>query len=426
MNRSPFPLFLLFCLVFAPAWGQQALTFQQCVTEASAHNLDLLAAVATVKADEAGHLASLGQFFPQITFNANIGQSGYGGLTDALNGGPGSSSPNSNLSLNATQDIFSGFKDFAAVDQANAQLDLARAQLTQAKAQLSHDLKVDFYTLLYTQQEITLLEDIVKRDQANQDLVQMNFDGGTDNKGSLMQVQAATQQDQYTVEQAKRALRVAQRNLDQVLGRNPMDDVVVQGDFEIPSTPGSAPNFVELTNLTPAHLEALAQLHLSEAGYVTARSVFLPTLSANAQLARSGWNTGGNDPSWSAGLELSFPLFTGGKDIFNLQSAEETKKGSRDALQSTDLKTESSLEGAYASYMDSLDEMKVQQFQVQAAQTQEEIGKAEYLNGLLIFQNWNLLETALTNQQKTELSDSLNIKTTEANWELTEGKGVIP
>jgi outer membrane protein TolC len=423
MNRILFTLTLLCCFVSGAVRAQEVLTFQQCVTEAAAHNLDLRVAEQTVKADEANHMASIGQFFPQITFDARIGQSGSGGLNDALDG---PTSQNSSLSLTATQDIFSGFKDFAAVDQANSQLDLARAQLTQAKAQLSHDLIVDFYTLLYTQQEITLLEDIVKRDQANQDLVQMNFDGGTDNKGSLMQVQAATQQDQYTVEQAKRALRVAQRNLDQVLGRNPMEDNQVQGDFDIPSSADSTPNFVELTNLTPAHLEAVAQLQLSESGYVSARSVFLPTLSANAQLSRSGWNTGGNDPSWSAGLELSLPLFTGGKDFFNLQSAEETKKGSQDTLESTDLKTESSLESAYASYMDSLDEMKVQEFQVQAAKTQEEIGKAEYLNGLLIFQNWNLLETALTNQQKTELSDSLNIKTMEANWELTEGKGVMP
>jgi outer membrane protein TolC len=424
MNRTNPMLFCLLCLVTAPALAQQALTFGQCVTEAEAHNLDLLAATQTVKADEDSHVASLGQFFPQITFNASIGRSGPGGLNDAFNNPD--YGQNSSLALNATQDIFSGFKDIASVDQANAQLDLARAQLTQAKSQLSHDLKVDFYTLLYTQQEIALLEDIVKRDQANQDLVQMNFQGGTDNKGSLMQAQAATAQDQFTVEQAQRALRVAQRNLDQVLGRNPMEDVVVQGDFDPPSLPDTPPSFVQLTNLTPAHLEAVAQLHLSESGYVTARSVFLPTLSANASLSRNGLNFDENQPEWSAGLELSLPLFTGGKDLFNLKSAEETKLGTQDALQSTDLKTESSLESAYASFEDALDEMQVQVKQVQAAQAQEEIGKAEYLNGLLIFQNWNLLETALTNQEKTELSDSLSIKTMEANWELTQGKGVIP
>ena len=49
----------------------------------------------------------------------------------------------------------------------------------------------------------------------------MNFDGGTDNKGSLLQAQAATAQDQFFVAQAQRALRVAQSQLDQVLGRQP-------------------------------------------------------------------------------------------------------------------------------------------------------------------------------------------------------------
>ncbi len=407
-----------------PTLAQESLTFQQCVSEAETQNLDLQAAEQSVKAQEASHMASLGQFFPQITFNASINRSGPGGLNDAIN------SPlygqNSSLSLNASQDIFSGFRDFAAVDEANAQLDLARAQLIQAKAQLSHDLKTDFYTLLYTQQEITLLNDIVKRDQANEDLVRMNFEGGTDNKGSLLQAEAATAQDQFAVQETQRALRVAQKNLDQVLGRNPMEDVTVQGDFDVPPLPDSNPNFVELTNLTPSHLEALAQLHLSESGYVTARGAFLPTLSANASLSRGGWNFDESQPGWSAGLVLSMPLFTGGKDLFTLKGAEETKKGSQDALESSDLKTESSLESAYASYVDSLEEIQVQGLQVQAAQTQEEIGKAEYLNGLLIFQNWNQLETALTNQQKTKLSDSLNIKTMEANWELTQGKGVIP
>ncbi|HTC21070.1 MAG TPA: TolC family protein, partial [bacterium] len=95
-------------------------------------------------------------------------------------------------------------------------------------------------------------------------------------------------------------------------------------------------------------------------------------------------------------------------------------------LQSTDLKTEILVESYWASYVNAVDQIKVQDFQVKAAQVQEEIGKTEYLNGLLIFVNWNQLETALTNQQKTELSDLLNAKNTEAAWELDQGKGEIP
>jgi outer membrane protein len=406
------------------AFAQDALTWDQALKEAVQNNRDLKAAVQTVKAQEDAHQASLGQFFPQISLNASFDRSGLGGLNDAFNSP--FYSQGANISLNAQQDIFSGLRDIASVDATNAQLDSDRAALIQEKSQISHDLKSAFYQLLFSQQQIDLLQQILTRDKANQDLVQMNFDGGTDNKGSLLQAQAAVAQDQFSVDQAQRALRVAQRQLDQVLGRSPMTDIAVTGDFDIPTLPDATPDFLNLTLLTPAHREAIAQLGLADSQYVTARGDFLPTLSANASLGRSGWNFGETQPSWSAGLELSMPVFTGGKNLFTFKSAEESKQGVEDELQSSDMKTEEGLENAYASYQDAVDEIKVQQFQVQAAQTQEEIAKAEYLDGLLIFQNWNQIESALTNQQKLQLSDMLTIKTAEANWELAEGKGEIP
>lgn len=403
--------------------AQTPLAWDDCVKEAASHNRDLLAAQQSVKAAEDSHLASLGQFLPQIAFKAGINRSGYGGVNDAWN------SPlygqNANLSLSASQDLFS-LKDFASVDQANAQLDLARAQLAQAKAQLSHDLKIDFYQLLYSQKQIDLLKSIVDRQKANMDLVEMNYKGGTDNKGSFLQAQAAYQQAVFEFDQAKRNLRVSQKQLDQVLGRSPMADVEVQGDFQPPSLPDGLPDFAALTLQTPAHRQALAQLRQSESQYVSAQGAFLPTLSANASLFQQGYNFGDTQPGWQAGLSLSFPLFTGGQDFFTLQGAGESKTGSEEALKSTDLKTESSLESAYASYADAAEQIQVLQSQLTAAQTQEEIAKAEYLNGLMIFVNWNQIENALTNQQKAELAGLLNEKAQEANWELTQGKGVIP
>lgn len=399
-----------------------ALTWENCVKEATAHNRDLLTAEQTLKATEDTKTATLGQFFPQVSFSANTSRSGSGGFNDAFS--PPDSpylGQSAGYSFKASQDIFSGFTDFASVDQANANLDNARAELTQAKSQLSHDLKSAFYTLLFSQQQIDLLKSIRDRDKANADLVQMNYSGGTDNKGSLMQAQASVTQDGFSIEQATLSLRVAQRQLDQVLGRNPMEDVVVQGNFDAPTLPDQLPDFVALTNQTPAHWEAVAQLHIAESQYVTARGAFFPTISANASLGQQNAPLG-----WSAGLELSLPLFTGGKDLFTLKSAEESKQGSQDSLESSDLKTEYSLENDYASYKEAVDEISVQQFQVQATQVQEQVAKVEYLNGLIIFVDWNVVETNLSTQQKNLLSDLLAAKTAEANWELAEGKGDIP
>jgi outer membrane protein TolC len=423
--KNIFSISLLAFFLSSPGlFAADTLTWDQALKEASQNNRDLLAAEQSVKADEDAHQASLGQFFPQISLSASIGRDGAGGLNEAWNSS--NYQQGAKLSLNAQQDLFSGLKDVASVDAANAQLNIARAELTQAKAQVSHDLKDAFYQLLFSQRQIDLLKQILTRDQANQDLVQMNFDGGTDNKGSLLQAQAAVAQDQFSVDQAQRSLRVAERQLDQVLGRSPMADIAVIGDFDIPSLPAEAPDFLSLTLLTPAHQEAVGQLGLADSQYVTARGDFLPALSANASLSRAGWNFSNMTPAWSAGLALSLPVFTGGKNLFGFKSAEESKKGVQDELESSDMKTEQGLESAYAAFQDAVDEIKVEQFQVQAAQTQEEIAKAEYLNGLLIFQNWNQIESALTNQQKQQLSAMLTIKTAEAAWELAEGKGDIP
>jgi outer membrane protein TolC len=415
------------CLLAAVrAYAQTSdLTWDQCVKEAEENNRDLKVAEQTVKASDDTHIASLGQWFPQISLGTTLSRTGpdpsiAGALSDP------NYVPGATVGITAQETIFSGFKDFAAVDLANAQLDIARAQLTQAKAQLSHDLKTNFYQLLYNQKQIKLLISIRDRDKANVDLVQMNFSGGTDNKGSLMVAQAAVEQDNYNIDQAKRGLRVAQKQLDQVLGRNPMEEISVDGDFDVPQLSESLPNFAELTNETPAHLQAVAQYHSADSTYVTARGAFFPTLTANAGLNGTGASYDTMAAGWNATLSLTFPLFTGGHDLFTLKSAEESKQGAEDTLQSTDLKTESLLESAYAAYLNAAQQNKVQQFQVKAAQTQEEIAKAEYLNGLLIFQNWNQIETNLTNQQNAELSGLLSIKTAEANWELTEGKGVIP
>ena len=413
-----------FLLASSGLRAQTALSWTDCVKEATAHNQDLLSAEQSLKAADDTKIASLGQFFPQISFNASVNRNGAGGLNDAFN------SPaygqNSSLSLNASQDIFSGFKDFASVDQANAQLDLAKAQLQQAKAQLSHDLKTDFCQLLYSQKQIDLLKQILDRQNYNMDLVQMNFKGGTDNKGSFLQAQAAYDEAKFELSQGQRSLHVAQRQMAQVLGRNQLDPIEVQGDFDVSTPPPSSPDFIKLTLDTPAHKQALAQLHLSESGYVTARGAFLPTLSANASLNRGGESFDNLSPSWQAGLSLSFPLFTGGRDLFSLKSAEESKTGSQEALQSSDLKTESQLESSYASYQDAFEQIDVLQTQLTAVQTQEEIAKAEYLNGLLIFVNWNQIENSLTLQEKSQLSGFLSLETAEANFELTEGKGVIP
>src|SRR6185369_106987 len=58
---------------------EKALIWDDCIKEASSHNPDLLSAVQSLKAAENSHLASLGQFLPQLSLSGSVGRSGTDG-----------------------------------------------------------------------------------------------------------------------------------------------------------------------------------------------------------------------------------------------------------------------------------------------------------------------------------------------------------
>jgi outer membrane protein TolC len=405
--------------------AQQTLTWNQCLEEASKRNLDLLAAQEGVRAAENAHLSSLGTFVPQLSLGASLGRSGNdGSLEDALaNPNPGRSA---GYSLSLRQNLFSGFRDFASVDLANAEVRSARARLTSAKAKLSRELTSAFYGLLRDQKLLGLLETIAERRRSNARLVELTYQGGKDNKGSFLQAQAASFQADHELAQARRNLRLSQRELSRLLDRDPLEPLEARGEMAEPFLPEEPSDFQRMARTTPAYLLALSQLHSAEGRLAQARSSFFPTLSANASLSKSGPDFGNLHPGWSAGLSLSFPILSGGSDLFDYQAAEDSKRAAGYGLRGILASTALDLESAYASLADAVGKVGVQRSFLEAARVRERIAKAEYLNGLLSFQNWDQIESELTNQEKAELSSLLLAVTAKADWELAQGKGDIP
>jgi outer membrane protein TolC len=416
------------CLFLSgPGWAlaEATLTWEQCVKEASERNLDLLSARQSLKAAENSHLASLGTFLPQVSLGASAGRSGTDRSVEEALANP-SSTQSVGLSLGVRQNLFSGLKDFAAVDSANAQVRSARARLQQSKAKLSEDLTSAFYGLVFSQEQVKLLGLIAQRRRSNAKLVELTYQGGKDSKGSLQQAQASSLQADHEAAQAARDLRIAQRRLAKLLDRDPLEPLVAQGRLTAPSPVPEPRDFREVAKTTPAYLLALAQLHLAENRLTSARGDFLPTLSANASLSRGGPDFASLSPSWSAGFSLSLPLLSGGSDLFNYKAAEEEKKVAEYALRSALQDSALALETAHAGLASAQEKVGVQRAFLEAAQTRARIAKAQYLNGLLSFQDWDQIESGLTDQEKSELTSLLAAVTAGSGWESAQGKGAIP
>jgi len=415
---------LLLVLGFASPAFTSPLTWDQCVKEAAAHNPDLKTSAASLKQAKYGKSSATGKFLPQLNAGASHGRSGDEGSLGAI---LHDADPNDRTSVNLSlsQNLFNGFKDKASYDKAAAQVESAQAQYENTRAQVSRDLKNAFYGLLYAQQQVPMLEEIAARRHENVRMVELRYKSGRENKGSFLQSQASEAQAQYEVSQAKRSLRLAQRQLARVLGRSELEPLEVAGDFDVHS-PGDAPDFMKLAAGIPSTRIAAMKHKSAQAQVATARGAFLPSLNASGSMSRGGTEWMPDNPSWSAGLNLSLPLFSGGQDHFNLKSAKSAREQAQIEATTAEKDAALRLEDAFSSYQDAVESTEVQKKSLEAAKVREQIASAQYANGLLSYQDWDQLESSLISSEKSRLQGLRAAMAAEADWELAQGKAELP
>ena len=184
---------------------------------------------------------------------------------------------------------------------------------------MEYSLRRTFAQQLYAQDLIALAENIAARRADNVRLVEMRYEGGRENKGSLLLKQAQLTEARYDVEEAKRALVLAQRQLVSVMGQAGASEFLLDGEL-ICSVPPETISLSELAMLTPTYRSAEANIKSAEQGYIITRSDRFPTITASGSLGLSGDHDPDNE-AWSAGLSVSLPLFRGG--VQYLKSEEE-------------------------------------------------------------------------------------------------------
>lgn len=83
------------------------------------------------------------------------------------------------------------------------------------------------------------------------------------------------------------------------------------------------------------------------------------------------------------------------------------------------------LQQGYNSYIEAVAKLQVDTSFREAAQLRADIARSKYNNGLLIFEDWDAIETDLITRQTNYLQSKLNRVTYEAAWEQVQGKGVF-
>ncbi len=438
-------LIALICEVYSLVSFGDSLTWDQCLHEAYLNNTDLRSAQASVSKAQASLSGSLSGFLPQVGASAGYTRTNAsivsipGASSGSINSsGPGGASgmPSSNgtdlysTSLTVSQNIFNGFQDSAAREQNKYNLDSSKQSKGSTSAQVRHDLRVAFETLIYDQELLELEKDIVKRRKENQELVQLRFEGGTENKGNYLKSLAAYHSAQVDERRATRNVRVASENLARLLGRSGAEPLEVQGKLDVqvkPSLdPKDTPNFEQLVLATPAHLGADADVKASDAAITKARGGYYPTLALNGSYSLTGTSLPLNSSQWSAGVTLSIPIFSGFSTVYSVATSVSDRDRTEAVRSSTDRQTLVNLKQAYADYVFAIEQKEAQQETMDAAKIRSQIARSKYANGLQSFEDWDIIESDLISQQQILLSDELQAASSEASWDQNRGLGIAP
>jgi outer membrane protein TolC len=427
---------LLWVLLLLGVWTSplraESLTWEDCVREAAERNPDLQSAERAVQRNQSLVKASRSDFFPQL--NAGTGYNASNSTntsafnpTDPIAVDIGAQQQ-FDIEVGLQQNIFSGLKTVSGVKRSKAQLDDVLAELDFAKVQVSADLKIAFARLLFSQQQVGVAKKIVERRQGNVRFVTLRFEGGRETKGSVLRNQALLDQANYDLAQTERALRVAQRDLAKVLGR-PYDgnygDLAVKGNLK-PHFSTEAPDFAELTAAHPDFLGAEAQVRTAQADVKLAKGDLYPSVDASATVERR-WLLDNNARNlWSAGVNLTYPFFLGGRDIYEVKAARAEEFRLQENQRSTANQLTFTMKQAYSDFKNAVENIRVQENFLKASEVRAEIGRAQYANGLISYQDWDLVENDLINNQRTILESLRDALIAQANWERAQGRGEIP
>lgn len=399
--------------------AQEVLSFKQCVDIAKRNNAEIRAAEEAIQVKSSQVQSARGSYYPQLSGNLTYQQTGPESSSTQASG----TSFGANLS--ATQNIFNGFADGAKVDQLKEDVRSARAALQISQAKVSYDLKSAFANLLYVKETEKLAKDFLKRREDNFRMVELRFQNGRENKGSLLLSQAYLGQAKLDALKANNNRQTSLADLSKVLGRDEEVNFDIQDKMPLQEPPSMSPDIKSLATQAPLRLQAEAQVASAQAGVVSAQAGFYPTLNLSGSVGKSDEAFFPERDRWAVGATLSWPLFGGGKDYFANQSANSSLFVAKFNLHTVERGLLASLRKAQVTYVEAVAELAVSEAFLNAAKVRAEIARSKYNNGLMTFDEWDIIENDLINKSKNYLLAKRDRIVAEAAWEQAQGTGVF-
>jgi outer membrane protein len=225
--------------------------------------------------------------------------------------------------LTATQPLFRGFREFAAIRQSQALVDAQSDDYQNARVQLFKDVAQNFYDVLTLEQDLKNLNEQIVQYQQREKELQERVGIGRTRPGEVLTVQATISTLRAQVEQVRAQLSTA-RDIFSFLSGLP--GTTSLRDTEIlPDSLDALDDYLVRVALRPDVRAAQRRQTAAQENISVARGAHLPSLDLNANryLERAG-NLENVD--WDVQLALTIPIYAGGSVQSQVREAQSQRE----------------------------------------------------------------------------------------------------
>jgi outer membrane protein len=315
------PMFLI--LIFSHClWASEdiskddILTLKRCINIALKNHPSMIAASHVVRQSESKIGQARSGYYPQLSLQS--GYSRIGPPSSSLRSDPYNSYSNS---LNLNQTLFDFGKTSASVDVQSLNKQSADADAEDVTMSVILNTKEAYYVFLKARMSSTVAEETVNQFQQHYEIAQTFFETGRSSKIDVTSAEVNLSNARIQLISALNALRVARAALNKSMGVTAVPDYDVQEEFHLESTEMSLDSALsQAYENRPDILSTRLKKSALERSIDLQKKGYLPVLSGNAGYGYAGDDSSMN-PSWSAGITLNIPLFSGFSTKFAVDEA---------------------------------------------------------------------------------------------------------
>ncbi|HAT71854.1 MAG TPA: hypothetical protein DCS63_03465 [Elusimicrobia bacterium] len=417
MNKIFFLLPLVF-LLGGPLRAQQelSLSWEDARKLAQQNNPSIKAARAAMETAGYNYLAGLNSYMPQVSLSHSLSRSG---------GDNSSPSNRWGATASASEDLLN-LKNVSSVRSSRIAREKAEADYLAASAAARQALGSAFADLLFAQKRIEVQKKIYDIRVENAKLIRLKYESGMESKGNALYTEALAENAAVSVKKAERQLLISRRGLLEAIGLEGPPSVIASGDMSVPAFSLDEARLARALELSPRIISARKTLESAKERTNSARYGAYPTLRASQSLGWSGASEFPADKSWSLGLSLSVPVFSGGPTYYfnNLSASKKAFSAAQEDFRAAKLSLASALRSGYDDFLSAAETAQANTSLLKANEQRFREAQIKYMAGKISFIDLENVEQNFVDSDLNQLEYSRTAHARKLALEQLLGVGI--